>query len=88
MGMPRPYASHRTLLKPGGRILDITPTPAKFARRALPGPFQVMIARPITSDLEEVARAAGQGTLRVAGLVRDDVTAVARTQAARRSRVR
>ncbi|MFB9455724.1 NADP-dependent oxidoreductase [Streptomyces antimycoticus] len=60
-----PIKAARTLLKPGGRILDITPTPAKFARSALPGPFQVMIAQPITSDLEEVARAAGQGTLRL-----------------------
>jgi NADPH:quinone reductase-like Zn-dependent oxidoreductase len=55
----------RTLLKPGGRIIDIKPTPAKFARSALPGPFQVMIAKAITADIEEVARAAGQGTLRL-----------------------
>ncbi|MFE5121320.1 NADP-dependent oxidoreductase [Streptomyces sp. NPDC056669] len=60
-----PIKAARTLLKPGGRIIDITPTPAKFARSALPGPFQVMIAQPITRDLEEVARAAGEGTLRL-----------------------
>ncbi|WP_228003239.1 NADP-dependent oxidoreductase [Nocardia australiensis] len=55
----------RTLLKPGGRIIDINPTPAKFARSALPGPFRVMIAQPVTEDLEAVAQAAGQGVLRL-----------------------
>ncbi|MEU9887052.1 zinc-binding dehydrogenase [Sphaerisporangium sp. NPDC051011] len=60
-----PVKSARTMLKPGGRIIGIHPTPANFARTALPGPFQVLIARPITADLEEVARAAGRGTLRL-----------------------
>ncbi|WP_460724432.1 NADP-dependent oxidoreductase [Nocardia heshunensis] len=55
----------RTLLKPGGRIIDINPTPVKFARSALPGPFRVMITQPVTADLEAVARAAGQGALRL-----------------------
>ncbi|WP_413100609.1 NADP-dependent oxidoreductase [Streptomyces sp. Inha503] len=60
-----PVKAAQTLLKPGGRIVDITPTPAKFARSALPGPFKVLIAQAVTEDLEEVARAAGQGTLRL-----------------------
>ncbi|MCQ8188920.1 NADP-dependent oxidoreductase [Streptomyces rugosispiralis] len=60
-----PIKAAQTLLKSGGRIVDITPTPAKFARSALPGPFKVLIAQAVTKDLEEVARAAGQGTLRL-----------------------
>ncbi|MFD7814877.1 NADP-dependent oxidoreductase [Streptomyces sp. NPDC059785] len=53
------------LLKPGGRVVGIHPTPARFARAALPGPFQVLVTQPVTKDIEEVARAAGEGTLRV-----------------------
>lgn len=60
-----PARAAMMLLKPGGRIIDINPTPAKFARSALPGPYHVLIAQPATGDLEEVARAAGQGTLRL-----------------------
>ncbi|WP_245713821.1 NADP-dependent oxidoreductase [Nocardia vaccinii] len=55
----------RTILRPGGRIISILPTPANLARSVLPGPFHAMIARPVTKDLEEVARAAGRGTLRL-----------------------
>jgi NADPH:quinone reductase-like Zn-dependent oxidoreductase len=51
-----PFAAARTLLKPGGTIVDIVPTPAKMIRSALPGPFRVMMGRPVTADLEEVAR--------------------------------
>jgi len=54
-----------TLVRPGGRIIDINPTPAKLTRSALPGPYQVMIAQVSTADLETVARAAGQGMLQV-----------------------
>ncbi|MEU6540541.1 NADP-dependent oxidoreductase [Streptomyces sp. NPDC047000] len=60
-----PVKAARTMLKPGGRIISILPTPANLARSVLPGPFQVMTARPVTKDLEEVARAAGRGTLRL-----------------------
>lgn len=60
-----PIAAARTLLRPGGRIIDITPTPAKFLRSALPGPFHVMIASVDVEDLEHVARAAGDGALRL-----------------------
>jgi NADPH:quinone reductase-like Zn-dependent oxidoreductase len=55
----------RTMLKPGGRIISILPTPSNLARSVLPGPFHTLIARPVTKDLEEVARTAGQGTLRL-----------------------
>ncbi|CAL9401313.1 NADP-dependent oxidoreductase [Streptomyces sp. enrichment culture] len=55
----------KTMLKPGGRIVGIHPTPANIAKSALPGPYNVLIARPITADLEEVARTAGRGDLRV-----------------------
>ncbi|WP_329061104.1 NADP-dependent oxidoreductase [Amycolatopsis sp. NBC_01480] len=51
-----PFAAARTLLKPRGTIIDIVPTPAKMIRSALPGPFRAMMGRPVTGDLEEVAR--------------------------------
>lgn len=60
-----PAKATRMLLKPGGRIIDIKPTPAKFVRTALPGPYQVMIAQPVTADLQEIARAAGSSELRL-----------------------
>jgi NADPH:quinone reductase-like Zn-dependent oxidoreductase len=58
-------AAARTLLKPGGRIIDIVPSPVKFARSALPGPYRVMIGQPRTDDLDSVVRMAAQGRLRV-----------------------
>ncbi|MDT0615706.1 NADP-dependent oxidoreductase [Streptomyces lancefieldiae] len=60
-----PVKAARTILKPGGRIISILPTPLNLVRSVLPGRFHAMIARPVTKDLEEVARAAGQGTLRL-----------------------
>ncbi|WAL69687.1 NADP-dependent oxidoreductase [Amycolatopsis cynarae] len=60
-----PVKAARMMLKPGGRIIGIHPSPWNLARSVLPGPFQTVIARPVTEDLEEVARAAGQGTLRL-----------------------
>lgn len=59
-----PVKAARTMLRPGGRIISISPTPANLARTYLPGPYQALIARPVTEDLEEVARAAGRGILR------------------------
>ncbi|MFD0305182.1 NADP-dependent oxidoreductase [Streptomyces sp. NPDC127119] len=55
----------KRLLKPGGRIVSLHPTPTTFVKAALPGPFRVLVAQVSSEDLEEVARAAGQGTLRV-----------------------
>lgn len=55
----------RTLVKHEGRVIDLNPSPANLARGAMPGPYQVMVARAVTADLDAVAQAAGQGTLRV-----------------------
>lgn len=55
----------KRLLKPGGRIVGLHPTPATLAKAALPGPYRVLVAQVSTEDLEEVARAAGRGVLRV-----------------------
>ncbi|WP_328615730.1 NADP-dependent oxidoreductase [Amycolatopsis sp. NBC_00355] len=53
------------LLKPGGRILDINPTPAKFVRSALPGPYRLLVAKVAAADLDAVAQAAAGGVLRL-----------------------
>lgn len=60
-----PAKAARALLKPGGRVIDIAPTPAKFARSVLPGPFRVLIGKTDVTDLDAVARAAANGTLRL-----------------------
>jgi NADPH:quinone reductase-like Zn-dependent oxidoreductase len=66
-----PIKAAKALLKPGGRIIDINPTPAKFLRSALPGPYQVMIGKAVVEDLDAVAQAASKGILRlpIAGTV-------------------
>jgi NADPH:quinone reductase-like Zn-dependent oxidoreductase len=60
-----PVKAAQALLKPGGRIIDINPTPAKFVRSALPGPYRVLIGKAAVADLEAVAQAAGKGILRL-----------------------
>ncbi|WP_320783452.1 NADP-dependent oxidoreductase [Streptomyces sp. CRN 30] len=55
----------RQMLKPGGRVVGLHPTPAAFVRAALPGPFRVLVAQAVPEDLDEVAHAAGEGALRV-----------------------
>ena len=55
----------RTLIKPGGRILDIQPNLTKFLRSALPGSFTVVVGKPVVADLEALARAAENGDLRM-----------------------
>lgn len=60
-----PLKDARTLLKPGGRILDINGSPAKMARGALPGPFNVLIAKYTSKDLDEISAAAARGQLTV-----------------------
>lgn len=55
----------RTLLKPGGIIVDINGSAAKMARSALPGPFTVLIAKYTAKDLDEVSAAAARGQLTV-----------------------
>jgi NADPH:quinone reductase-like Zn-dependent oxidoreductase len=66
-----PLHSARTLVKPGGHIIDIHPSPAKFVRAALPGPYEVLVTRAVPADLEQIARAAENGALRlpIAGTV-------------------
>ncbi|MFK0279712.1 NADP-dependent oxidoreductase [Streptomyces sp. NPDC090499] len=60
-----PVRAARTLLRPGGRIIDINPTPGKFVRSTLQGSYQVLIAKTRVEDLDAVAQAAGQGALRL-----------------------
>jgi NADPH:quinone reductase-like Zn-dependent oxidoreductase len=60
-----PPTTARMLLKSGGRIVDIVPTPAKFVRSVLPGPYKVLITQHNAKDLDELARACAHGTLRV-----------------------
>jgi NADPH:quinone reductase-like Zn-dependent oxidoreductase len=60
-----PVKAARTMLKPGGRIVSVAPTPANLARSFLPGPYQALVTQPVTEDLEEVVRAASRGALRL-----------------------
>jgi NADPH:quinone reductase-like Zn-dependent oxidoreductase len=58
-----PFESARMLVKPGGRIIDIKPTPGKMLRALLPGPY-TLNSLPSREVVDEVARAAGEGILR------------------------
>jgi NADPH:quinone reductase-like Zn-dependent oxidoreductase len=58
-------ATARMLLKSGGRIVDIVPSAAKFAKSVLPGPYHVVIARHNAEDLRELAQACAHGSLRL-----------------------
>lgn len=58
-----PVGTAQAMLARGGRIVSIHPTPLNLARSILPGPFHALIARPSTSDLDKVARLAGQSTI-------------------------
>jgi NADPH:quinone reductase-like Zn-dependent oxidoreductase len=60
-----PIKAARTLLKPGGRVLGIVPTPAKLVRSVLPGPFQLMVGRSVLEDPDAVAQAVAKGRMRV-----------------------
>ncbi len=60
-----PIKTARRMLTPKGRIVSVNPSPANVIRSALPGPFHVVIAKFVTADLEAVARAAGDGHLRL-----------------------
>ncbi|WP_312858016.1 zinc-binding dehydrogenase [Pseudonocardia pini] len=61
-----PFPTARLLIRPGGRIIDIVPTPRKFLRSALPGPYSAFMGKANVADLEEVAEAAERGELDVA----------------------
>lgn len=58
-----PLAIARTMLKPGGRIIDIVPSAAKFARSILPGPYTAFMGRPDSDDLQALADAAARGEI-------------------------
>ncbi|QBI51925.1 zinc-binding dehydrogenase [Streptomonospora litoralis] len=45
-------------------FVGVHPTRANLAKSVQPGPYSVLMARPVTKDLDEVARAAGRGALR------------------------
>lgn len=55
----------KAMLKPGGRIVGIHPSPVTLARSYLPGPFHVLFAQPVTTDLEILAKAADEGRLQL-----------------------
>ena len=59
----------RTLLKPGGHIVDINVSPAsmaaKMARSMFSRDYRILIARYKSEDLDEVARAAAEGQLAI-----------------------
>lgn len=58
-----PYATARRLLKAGGRIIDIVPSVAKFARSIAPGPYTAFMGKADSDDLQYVADAAGRGDI-------------------------
>jgi NADPH:quinone reductase-like Zn-dependent oxidoreductase len=58
-----PYATARRMLAPGGRIIDIVPSMAKFARSILPGPYKAFMGKADSGDLQHVADAAGRGDI-------------------------
>jgi NADPH:quinone reductase-like Zn-dependent oxidoreductase len=58
-----PFATARRMLRPGGRIIDIVPSVAKFARSILPGPYTAFMGRPDRDDLQHVADAAARGDI-------------------------
>lgn len=58
-----PMRTARALIKPGGRIVDIVPSPRKFVRNALPGPYSLYFGTQDPNDLEELAAAAERGDL-------------------------
>jgi NADPH:quinone reductase-like Zn-dependent oxidoreductase len=60
-----PIKAARTLLKPGGRIVDINGSAAKMARSVSSRDFKVLIAKYKNEDLTRISQAATQGQLNV-----------------------
>lgn len=58
-----PVEAARALLKPGGRMIDIHPSPVKMARSAFSRNSEVLIGVWKTKDLEKLAQAAANGEL-------------------------
>jgi NADPH:quinone reductase-like Zn-dependent oxidoreductase len=60
-----PFSAARTLLKPGGRIVDINMTPAKLRRAVFSPAFQAVNAKYTRESLESVSQAAAEGKLAI-----------------------
>jgi NADPH:quinone reductase-like Zn-dependent oxidoreductase len=64
-----PVKAARTLLRPGGHIIDINVNPsnmiAKMTRSMLSRDYSILVSQYKSKDLEELARAAAQGELAV-----------------------
>jgi len=60
-----PIGEARRMLRPGGRIVGVHPTPGNVLRSALPGPFHVFATQPSAADLETVVKIAADGGLRL-----------------------
>jgi NADPH:quinone reductase-like Zn-dependent oxidoreductase len=58
-----PFGAARRMLKPGGKIIDIVPSAAKFVRSILPGPYTAFMGRPDSDDLQHLADAAARGEI-------------------------
>lgn len=62
-----PIKAARTLLKPGGHIIDINVNPsnmvAKMTRSMVSRDYRILVSQYKSKDLEELARAAAQGEL-------------------------
>jgi len=59
-----PLGTARRLLAPGGRVLDIHPTPAKFLRSRMSRDYVVVVAQPDADDMEAIRRYAESGVIR------------------------
>ncbi|GAB3930568.1 NADPH:quinone reductase [Microlunatus endophyticus] len=59
------YSEGKVMLKKGGTFVDILPSPAKFARAALPGGYKVQVTKNDPDDLAEVLDLAAQGKLQI-----------------------
>lgn len=57
------YTAARTLLKPGGQIIDLNGTPAKMLRSTLPGPYRMQFTKTNPDDLATIAEAVQAGKL-------------------------
>ena len=60
-----PFKAARTLLKPGGRIVDINLTAAKLPMLMFSRAFQEVMAKYTPEALKTVSRAAAQGKLAI-----------------------
>lgn len=59
------YADAKLMLARGGTFVDIIPSPAKFLRSALPGPYKVQATRSDPAQLMAILDLAAQGKLQL-----------------------